>query len=334
MLRAAALACLASLGGCESCGTDGVHHLPDAPPPPDAALDAFEGAHTGGAMVVTESPAGNAPISSWGGVLAYRFPMTGGTETAISGIDKSLVRDPVSVVLRPGTNEIFVSNRHGNASADGVAGSLSRFHYDPATQAFTAAGTITAPSLIAPHQAAFDPVTGELFVATKDNGVARFTFSGDTATEGTPIAIGQTRGVAVAPDGKRLYVTTAGNAIRQFALPAGTELAPITVPVAADFHFVALRAGQLYVAGLDIAKVYRYRIEADDSLTEVAQIDTVTNPGAVGFSEDGLEMFVPGHRTTTQIARLRYVSATDTWMPTTEISVAGSLGGIAILPIR
>ena len=333
MLRTVAFACLA-LAGCESCGTDGVHHLPDAPPPPDAPLDAFTGPHTGGVIVVTESPAGSAPQNAWGGVLGYKFATTGGAETAITGIDKSLVRDPVSVVLRPGTTEILVSDRHGNAAADGVAGSLSRFRYDPATQAFTASGTITGASLIAPHQAAFDPTTGELFVATKDNGVARFTFSGDTATEGTPLAIGPTRGIAIAPDGKRLYVTTASNVIRQFVLPAGTEVAPITVPVAANFHFCAFRAGQLYVAGLDVAKIYRYRIEADDSLTEVAQIDTVPNPAGLGFSEDGLEMFVPGHRTTTQIGRLRYEAASDTWTPTTEISVAGSLGGIAILPIR
>ena len=39
-MRALALL-LVALAGCESCGTDGVHHLPDARPEPDAALDAF-----------------------------------------------------------------------------------------------------------------------------------------------------------------------------------------------------------------------------------------------------------------------------------------------------
>ena len=331
MRRSLALAVVV-LAGAAGCGDDGVHRLPDAPPPPDAAPDA--GVHPGGAMLVTESPAGNAPISTWGGVLAYRIDATGAAATPITGIDKAAVRDPVSVLYRASTQEVLVSNRHGNTSADGVAGSISRFRYDPATQAFTANGTIVGPTLIAPHQAAIDPISGELFVATKDNGIARFTFNGDTPVEGTPIAIGATRGVAVAPDGQRLYVTTAGSAIRQFALPAGTELAPLTLPVAANLHFIAVHAGRLYLAGLDVAKIYRYRIESDDALTELAAIDTVPNPAALAISEDGMEMFVPGHRTTTQIARLTYQPQTDSWSSTTEISVAGSLGGIAMLPIR
>ena len=328
-MRALLAAAFTVVAGCESCGTDGVHHLPDAPDPPDAP-----GVRPGGAMIVTESPAGNAPISAWGGLLAYKIETTGGAATPITGIDKSAVRDPVSALYRASTSELFVSNRHGNTSADGVPGSISRFRYDPATQAFTANGTITGATLIAPHQAAISPTTGELFAANVNNGVARFTFSGDTPVEGTAIAIGRTRGIAVAPDGNRLYVTTAGNVIRQFALPAATELAPLTLPVAANLHFAAVHEGQLYVAGLDVAKIYRYQINADDSLTELPAIDTVPNPAAVAFSEDGQEMFVPGHRTTTQIARLRHDAAGDTWTPLAEISVAGSLGGVAVLPIR
>ncbi|MBL0220848.1 MAG: hypothetical protein IPQ07_44130 [Myxococcales bacterium] len=323
--------------GCESCGSDGVHHLPDAPPPPDAVdgpLDAF--VPTGGAMIVAQSPPGpqNGDPSTWQGALAFKIAADGAPALAITGIAATSLHDPADVVFRAASSEVLVGNRHGNNSADGVSGSISRFLYDPITQAFTPGGEILGNGLAGVHQLAFDPVTGELFAANVNAGVSRFTFAqGGSATPAGTISSGPTRGVAVAPDGKRLYVSTAANVIRQFALPGGTELAATTIPSTATLHYFALRQGQLYVAALDDNKVYRFQLAADDSLSALPSIDAQA-PIAVAFSESGLEMFVTGHRTSNLVMRYRYAAATDSWEPTTELALPSSLGGVSMLPIR
>ena len=332
--RVALVAALLGSSGCQSCGTDGVHHLPDAPPPPDTALDAS--APTGGAMIVALSPPGpqNGDPASWEGALAFEIARDGDPAVAITGIDKAALHDPSDVLFHAATSEVLVANRHGNNSADGVAGSISRFRYDPATRAFTANGEILGTSLAGVHQLAIDPTTGELFAANLNTGVSRFTFDGaGQAAEQAPISDGPARGVAIAPDGQRLYVSTAANVIRQFALPAGTELAPTTIPSTATLHYFAIRQGELYVAALDDAKVYRFQIAADDSLTAIDAIDAQA-PIGVAFSEDEQEMFVTGHRTSNLVQRYRYVPASDTWEATTEVPLASSLGGVAMLPIR
>lgn len=331
MLRALALACLV-LAGCESCGTEGVHHLPDARDPLDVMPDAF--GPTGGAMLVTLSPPDLPPISTWSGALAYRIAKNGDPAMPITGIDKSQLRDPVDVLYRAAASEVLISNRHGNNSGDGVPGSISRFAYEPTTQAFTPTGEILGAALIAPHQIALHPQTGELFAATRDSGVARFTFAGNTAMPDGTISNGPARGVAIAPDGARLYVTTASNVIRQFALPAGTELAALTLPGTQNLHYMAIRGGQLYVAALDAGMVHRFQILPDDSLAALPGIAAPQNPVAVAFSEDGNEMFVTGHRSSSLIARYEYEAAFDAWTGTTDVMTSGSLGGVAMLPIR
>lgn len=120
---------------------------------------------------------------------------------------------------------------------------------------------------------------GDVFAANRNGGVSHFAFSADGRflPKGT-IGGGQARGVATAPDGKRLYMTGASNAIRQFDLESGTELAAVTLATRGNLHYLAIRKGQLYAAALDDGRVYRYDIQADDALSFV---DAISVPSPI-----------------------------------------------------
>ncbi|MBV8760374.1 MAG: hypothetical protein JO257_23985 [Deltaproteobacteria bacterium] len=248
-----------SLAACDSCN-DAVRHTPDshvvdarADAPADVA-SLFDASDPNSTVLITQSPPGptNTDPATWGGVLQFQVAGDGTSLVAGTGIAKTSVEDPVSLAFKSATSEVFVGNRHGNNAADGTAGSISRFAYVQSTHALTARPEITGNGLDGVHQVAFSPTTGELFAANQGNGVSRFTF--DAA--GTPVANGMigsgtTRGVFVAPDGKRLYVSTASNVIRQFDLATGNELTAVTLQTTGNLHFFAIRTGELYVAALD-----------------------------------------------------------------------------------
>jgi WD40 repeat protein len=316
-----------------------VNKLPDAPvvdsahidtPPSDAPI-------TGGVLVVTVSPPGpaNNDPATWGGIVAYEIASDNGTATQITGIDRALLADPVTVIYRASSQEIFVGERHGNNSADGVAGSIARFAYSPTSRAFTPSGRITAANITSGvHDMVLHPTTGELFACNVSTGISRFTFSGNTATPNGMLGDGACRGVSISPNGSTLFMSTAGNVIRRFDLSNGTELSPTTATGAPGLHFMAQRQGQLYVAAIDAAKIYRFQINANNTLSELAPIETITNPSAVTFSESSQEMFVAGHRTTPVVGRYRFDLANDTWIPTEELALGASTGGLVMLPIR
>jgi DNA-binding beta-propeller fold protein YncE len=326
------------------CGGDPARHTPDGhaidthaadtraiDAPADAML--FDASDPNSTVLIAQSPPGTNPdTTTWGGVLQFQVAGDGSALVAGAGIPKTSVEDPIGLAFKAATSEVFVGNRHGNSSADGVAGSISRFTYTQATHALVAQPEITGNGLQGVHQVAFSPTTGELFAANRDSGVSRFTFdgSGNPVANGT-IASGPTRGVFVAPDGRRLYVSTASSVIRQFDLSTGTELTAVTLSTAGNLHFFAVRTGDLYVAALDDNKVYRYAIAANDDLTFVQAIDA-TSPVGVAFSADGMEMYVTGHMSTDVVQRYAYDASTDTWIATGSMDLGSSLGGIVILP--
>ncbi len=335
------------------CGGDDDGARSDAAPPPDArAADASSSVvdapvgpdadvgpdaappESGGALLVTKTPGGNVGVALWDGILLYDIPTTGADAVQSADIDKSLVADPAGLAFRPGASEVLVGNRHGNTAADGTAGSITRFDYDPVARTFTPAGAITGNGLAGVHQVTVSPTTGELFAANVNAGVSRFTFDvDDDAVPNGTISNGATRGVVVSPDGARLYLTSANNVIRMFDLGTGAEATPLTLGTTANLHFMAIRQGQLYAAALADGKVYRFDIGVDNGLTLVEAIDSPT-PVAVAFSEDETEMFVSGHLSGDLVARFRYDATEDTWTRTGEIVVSVSLGGVVMLPTR
>jgi 6-phosphogluconolactonase (cycloisomerase 2 family) len=292
-------------------------------------------------LLVTETPPGPYIAQDlWSGVLAFTVAGDGAPLVPVAGIDKSLLADPACVAFRAASSEVFVGNRHGVNAADGVSGSISRFIYNKAIGTLTTNGTIIGNSLSAVDQIAFNPLTGEMFVAdfnypTSGPSISRFTFdtAGNAIANGT-LGNGETGGVAVAPDGMRLYATSGGqtsSVIRQFDLSnGGAALADVTIADAPRLFNMAVRNNVLYVAAVDVNRVYRLTIGAADDLTLK---DSIAADGAVSvaFSPDRNEMFTAAHLTSEFIDRFSLNAADDAWTSTTKVMTTSSLGGILVL---
>jgi hypothetical protein len=308
----------------------------------DGGGDAVDGSAGGYLVLVTASPPGPYIAQNlWQGVLAFTVAAPGAPMVAAAGIDKSLVADPTALAFRAKSNELLVGNRHGVNAADGVQGDISRFVYDRAAGTFTPHGAITGNGLRAVDQILYVPETDEIFVADfpypdSAPSVSRFSFdaAGNAVAKGT-IGAGTAGGVAIAPDGKRLYLTTGGvasNAIRQFDLSnAGAALADVTIAGPPRLFNMAVHDGLLYVAAVDTSKVYRLTIGASDDLTLK---DAIAADGAVSvaFSPDGTEMFTAAHLTSEFVDRFSHNAADDTWTSTTKVATTSSLGSILALP--
>ncbi|MBK9121484.1 MAG: PEP-CTERM sorting domain-containing protein [Phycisphaerales bacterium] len=280
-------------------------------------------------LLVTQSPPGpaNTNPATWGGVLLYDVAGSGGAATPRAGISPAELSDPCGLAHNA-AGEIFVSNRHGNNNP----GSLSRFTFEPLTGAFTATGVISGNGLYGVHEAAFNPVDGELFAANAAGAVSRFTFDteGQALPQGT-IGAGTMRGVAVSVTGDRLYVSKAGNTIERFDLNSGLPLPTIQVPGASSLHFMAWGPeGDLYVADYYASAVFRYTFDANQEPTLHSMIGGLTGALDVAFSPDGTEMFVAGHGNGI-IHRLGYDGVTDGWIPQSQLHTGVSLGGLLVV---
>ncbi len=280
---------------------------------------------------ITESPPYNASPETWGGLIRYRLEETDGAATGIAGIDKSELFDPAGLVFRETSQELLIGNRHGN----GGNGSISRFLYDNDTSTFTANGQITGNSLDGVHQMALNPVTGELFAANYGGGISRFLFdgAGNAIANGTIGGSQWTRGVAVSPDGERLYATSVTNVIRQFDLATGTELTSVSVSGSSKLHNIRLRNNnELYVADPFTGMVYQFAMDSNNDLSN--QVD-IYAPSAVSlaFSPDGQEMFASGHLTSHQVTRLLLDPDTQVWQDNGAIYPEVPLGDIWVMPL-
>jgi WD40 repeat protein len=286
------------------------------------------------ALLVTESPPGpsNGDRTTWGGVRYFTATGSGAPLVEGTGIPAAMLADPVGLAYRASTGEVFVANRHGNNSADGTAGSITRFRYDRQNRTFTMTGTITGNGLSGVHAMAFSPTTGELFAANYVGCVSRFTFDGaGTAIPNQTLGSGGCRGVAVSADGKRLYVTGGTTVIKVFDLMTGVESPSVTVAENPSLHYMAWQGGVLYAAGLGNGKIHRFLIDLGGN---PQQKDTIaaSTPSALSFSADGMEMFTAGHRDSNIIQRFNYNAAGDTWTSSAEISAQKSLGDVLVLP--
>lgn len=276
-------------------------------------------------LIATQTPPGSNP-SDWKSVLRYDVAGTFGTATPLTDIPVTDVYDPASPAFRTGS-ELFVGNRLGNQGP----GSVSRFILHP-DNTFTKIGEITGNGMSRVHQICFNPVTGELFVANRDDGISRFIFdsSGNAIPHGNH-PIGITRGVMIGRDGETMYVTRASNVIDRYRLNANgsiTFLSSLTPPGASSLHFMRVRFdGELYAADIWADRVYRYRF---DALNNPIYVGSVSSPSPIDvtFSPDGQEMFVSSHFAG-GITRYTYNSGSDSWTSFAVLPTI-SLGGIAV----
>jgi hypothetical protein len=294
-------------------------------------------------ILVTQTPGGSPVQADWGGVLRYNIASDNAPAKQVTAIDKTLVHDPLGLAFCNKSAEVFVGNRWGNAPPSG-GGSISRFLYDASNQTFKPNGDITGNGLGAVGQVVFSPTEDELYAAnvTQGSGGSISEFKVDAKGNVTPdtvltITSSTTIGLAVAPDGKRLYVSSGspwggGNVIRQFALPSGTEVTPsVTVPSADRLHLMMRTGSDLYVSdprsGQGATAVYHFQIASNDDLTLVDTI-LATDPISVTLSPDGQEMFAVAHQVGDGGSIDRFMATADGgWGFTSKIVPPGSLGG-------
>ena len=177
-------------------------------------------------------------------------------------------------------------------------------------------------------QVALSPTTGELFAADLNTGISRFTITGGVASPNGTISTGAIRGVAGAPDGKRLYYTSASNVIKQFDLTTNAFLPDVTINTATSLHYLRFRGtGELYAADFG-GQVFSLTVDANDNLSPSSAIPSV-GALSVAFSPDLTEMFIAGHGTG---VISQYLLSGNTWVPSGVINTGTSLGDILVIP--
>ena len=265
------------------------------------------------------------------------------------------MNDPLGLAFLKKTAEVFVANRFGN-SPPASGGTITRFLYDAVTETFTPNGQVTGNGLGAVGQIVFSPSEDELYAANVTQGSLAGSISmfkvdamGGVTPDGVLAITGSTTvGLAVAPDGKRLYVASGstqagvGDTIRQFALPVGAdggtqEYPPLQIATADRLHFMTRSGADLYVgdprSGSGPTAVYHLKISAGDDLTLVDTI-SATNPISVALSPDSLELFAVAHQVQLGNGAVdRFMTNGDGgWTPTTTITPPSSLGGTLVFP--
>jgi WD40 repeat protein len=210
------------------------------------------------------------------------------------------------------------------------------------------AGTVVVSGFTGFHQLCFNRTEDEIFVGTNNEGMRRFKLVGSTWTEQLPQLIGGPnwiRGVAVSPDGKRLYASSAGSIILQWDLTNNMRLADIPLQdSSAQLHFMTIcgPAKGNFTVGCSPAKlfvsdshqtgpraIYSYDIDNSDNLINGTKIDS--DPTfSVALSPDSKELF-SGESAMNLIQRFKPMG--NTWMPeATKITTQNTIGTILIFP--
>ena len=252
----------------------------------------------------------------------------------MEGVPADSLRDPSGLGYLEKTSQLFVGNRFG---ATGPA------NLQPIQHTFGSTFSLGRPtSQVGSRgacQVAANPHTNEVFLATTDGPIYRYLWDGQKLNENGIIDTGgPARGVAIAPDGKRLFFTTAQSTIRQWDLATDTELRPIRVS-ASNLHLMRFRGtSELYVAAHgDQGHVIRFALDQNDNLRMTEDIP-MRFPVAVAFSPDLNEMFVSSHVPATNtsdavIHRYAFDVVADDWNQTQSINVGASMQDIITLPL-
>lgn len=241
-------------------------------------------------LLVTETPAGSVGSGQWAGVRRYDVAGTGGAANLGNGIAAAMVSDPAGLALSP-TGELFVGNRHGNASPS----SMSRFNYDSNSDTYIANGTVSGNSLFGTHGIVFSNA-GELFATNVNGPVSRFTYAGGVVNPDGTLGSGPSRDAFVSANGLWLYVTqgVSGNLLK-YEVATGNLSGVYNITGSAGLHNGNWRGNELFIAGFASGTVHRIAFDANGDVATSSVVATASGPISLAFSPDNQEMFVAGH---------------------------------------
>jgi hypothetical protein len=283
-------------------------------------------AHADYDLLVTQTPSGSNPPPYFG---VLRFNIDGaGNAAPLPGIVAADVVDPAGLALSS-TGELFVGNRNGNDVHPG-GGSVSRFLYNAGTDSYIPNGSF-AVGATGTHGLNFSPTTGELFTANVNGPVSRFIVTGGGATPNGSMNSGPARDVLISADGTRAYVTQGVNGnVLVFDVASGTQITTFAVPGAGALHFGSWRGSDLFLADYTSGSVYDMTF--DGAGNPIGATFAANSPSAisVGFSPNGMEMFVPGH-TSGLIGR--FLNVGGVWTPNSVINTGVNMGDIQIVEV-
>lgn len=281
-------------------------------------------------IVATNAPAGSIPSSQWKDTIRFSLTGSGSAATAISNIPNGEVHDPIGVAFRTPT-DLFIANRAGNGFQPG---SISRFTLSNGGATATKIDEFTQPSLVGPHEIAFNPITRELFAATVSDGIWRWNFDtqGVVSANGSFVRGRAFRGVCIEPSGNYLYATAASGAVFRFRLNGDgsvTELTALNIPGASNLHFFSLGPvqGEIYVCDYGSGNVFRLQTNPADGSFTIMQAIPSANAIDCAFSPDGKEMYVARHNSG-GIDRFAFNSAANSWTFVSTVTTP-SMGCIA-----
>lgn len=275
-------------------------------------------------LLVTESIAGNASPSQWGGIRRYNFTATGSAAVQGTGIAASQLSDPAGLAF--GANgELYVGNRHGNSAAS----SISRFTYDWNNDTYSANGVVTGNSLFGVHGIGLS-ATGDLFATNVNGPISRFSQSGNTISPAGTFGSGPSRDAFVSQDNQWVYVTQGvTGSLLKYNRATGAFVSSVNIAGASGLHNGAWRGNDLYVAGFGSGTIHRISFDVNGDVASSQVVVNSPSGISLAFSPDQQEMFVAGH---TNGLISRYLNTNGSWVANGSIQTGVNMGDIQVVP--
>lgn len=280
-------------------------------------------------LIVTETPPGpTIPKSAWGGLAVFSFKETGAPAIRMPGVAAGSLSDPQGLAYSTEEGILYVGNRFGGVGPANVI-PIEHQAFGP----FAVGNALPENGVSHSCQVAINPISGELFVANHTGSISRYLTSGTTVTPNGIINTGTVHGLAVSPDGKRLYASASSTILRRWNIETMSPLSPVRVSEARTLNFMQFRGQhELFVGDNSAGAVFRFNVDDQNNVQLAGRISS-PSALAIAFSPDLNELFVSSHGPdAAYINRFLFDAALDEWRRISSIPVGTSMGSIIVLP--